>query len=58
MMKKPDIEIKYEEASLDEVATFFVEAYKFPRAHELVKHEFFFDPVKGVFVFKLYLQPE
>lgn len=46
------------EAKLADVAKHFVKDYNLPSTHVLVQHEMFFDPVKGVFIFKLFISPK
>lgn len=41
------------EAPAADVAGFFVNGYRLQDGERLVRHEYFFDPTKGVFVFKL-----
>lgn len=43
----------YSEVSAADVARFFVQGYKLNPGERLAGHEFFYDPAKGVFVFKL-----
>ncbi|MNZ14599.1 hypothetical protein D3C78_315270 [compost metagenome] len=43
----------YSEVSADDVAKYFVQGYNLPVGERLAGHEFFYDPAKGVFVFKL-----
>ena len=39
--------------SAADVARFFVQGYKLAEGERLAGHEFFYDPAKGVLVFKL-----
>lgn len=43
----------YSEVPAADVARFFVQGYKLAEGERLAGHEFFYDPAKGVFVFKL-----
>jgi hypothetical protein len=43
----------YSEVPADDVARFFVNGYRLQDGERLAGHEYFYDPAKGVFVFKL-----
>jgi len=46
----------YSEVPAADVARFFVQGYKLAEGERLAGHEYFYDPAKGVFVFKLTTQ--
>ena len=50
--------VNYSEVPVADVAAFFVAGYKMNEGETLVGHSFFYDPTKGVFVFKLITERE
>lgn len=59
------IEIRYQEASLDNVLQFFADEFKAPAGTKVMKNidgstraEWFVDPMQGKVVFKLFLETE
>ena len=50
------MDIKYHEVSALNVVKYFIKDYEFSGGSELIGYDWFYDPVKGVFIFKLILQ--
>lgn len=50
--------VNYSEVPVADVAAFFVAGYQMKDGETLVGHSFFYDPTKGVFVFKLITEVE
>lgn len=48
----------YSEVPVADVAAFFVGGYKFPDGTVMVQSEHFYDPAKGVFIFKMITETE
>lgn len=47
------MDIRYIEVKAGDVASYFVKDFEFKDGSELRSYDWFFDPAKGVFVFKL-----
>ncbi|MBC8741699.1 hypothetical protein F6X40_34625 [Paraburkholderia sp. UCT31] len=52
-----DIDVKYDEVSLEDVLAFFAERYKFTDGSRLVEHKAYVDTAKGVVLFRFTTQP-
>lgn len=53
-MSQPAVrKTSYSEVPADDVARFFAAGYKLAAGETLLEHDYFYDPAKGVFVFKL-----
>lgn len=52
------LKTSYSEVPAADVAKWFVDGYKLPAGERLASSDFFYDPAKGVFVFKLITELE
>ena len=52
-MKNPPIELRYSEHEISDVLNYFAKGFKFSAGEKLRDYSFFYDPNKGVVVFKL-----
>lgn len=49
-------EVKFSEVPVADVAAFFVQGYRLEEGERIVRHEHYYDPHKGVCVFKLMVE--
>ena len=56
MMTTPKIETRFSEVPAADVASFFVGGYTFEEGVSLRDSTFYYDPTKGVFVFKMMVE--
>lgn len=56
MMTTPKIEARFSEVPAADVASFFVGGYTFEEGVSLLGSTFYYDPAKGMFVFKLMVE--
>lgn len=55
-MATPKIETRFSEVPAADVAAFFVGGYTFEEGASLRESTFYYDPAKGMFVFKLIVE--
>lgn len=58
MAKATDWEAEYTTAKAGDVVRYFVKGFKPPRGREIADWEWWFDPAKGEFVFRIYHKPK